>query len=213
MPKQVSIYVDGFNLYHRILETRPELKWLCLRTLFSKHVFPNNPIKRIKYFTAQVDPSQDFVSQRQARQRAYWDAITGTGVEIIKGRLVHRPRKCKASCGQTYSTPSEKMSDVNLALHIYRDFDPADNDITCVVSADLDVVPALRMLREENPKCDIRAVIPTLEKDDFYWSRQADFGFVRMMSLDLEWLQKSKLPDKCKGKVDGKEISRPETWH
>ena len=206
----VSIYVDGFNVYHRLLEHDTAIKWLCFKTLFSKFLLPNNPIKRIKFFTAKVDPYADKPTPRQIRQKAYWDALQANGVEIILGRLEIRKRECKSVCRGTYFTPSEKMSDVKLALHVLRDFDANLRDITCVMSADLDIVPALHMIREEDAKCAIRIVIPTIDKD-LYWSRSKDFGFARMMFLEREWLLKSQLPNPCP-LLDGGHVSRPDTW-
>jgi hypothetical protein len=208
--KSVFVYVDGFNLYHQVLETRGDLKWLCIKTLVSKFMLPNDAFVKAKFFTAKIDPKASAETEKQRRQKRYWDALAGSGVEVIPGRLEPRMRQCKAACGGTYFTMSEKMSDVSLALHIYRDFVKENPGIVCVITADLDVVPALRMIREENPRCDIRVFIPTFD-DKVLFSRADDFKFVRLKRLEEEWVMKSQLSDPARD-AGGVLIKRPDTW-
>lgn len=215
--RRVFVYVDGFNLYHRCLEHKHPHKWLCLRKLAMVHLFPGDEIVSIKYFTAKVDPGSEG-SQKQKRQMVYWNALRSQGVEIIEGLMEKRERICKAQhiCdkGGSYSQYTEKMSDVNLALHVYRDFIDEIPDIICVLSADLDVLPALKMIRETgkkiNRKVMIKVILPS-QDEGLYYSRIQDFKQVAITTqLSETFIKNSRLDDVIQF-ADG-EIKCPELW-
>jgi hypothetical protein len=203
--RKVYLYVDGYNLYHRRLENNPKLKWLCLRTLASQFLFPKDEISSIKYFTAQIDPNHG-TSPKRARQATYWDALRSTGVEIIEGLMEKRERMCKsAHCDMAiqghplarYDGMTEKMSDVNMALHIYRDFIEKAPDIICVLSADLDVLPALKMIRETKKKVMIQVLLPTQDEDGLLFTRlQKHYQMAITKQLSQSFLEKSLFPPK-----------------
>jgi hypothetical protein len=44
------VYVDGFNLYFRLLVSRPSLKWLNIRKLAEALLSPSNVIVGVKYY-------------------------------------------------------------------------------------------------------------------------------------------------------------------
>jgi hypothetical protein len=48
------IYVDGFNLYYRMLEKRPDLKWLNIKQVAENVLKPENQIIGVRYYTARV---------------------------------------------------------------------------------------------------------------------------------------------------------------
>jgi hypothetical protein len=214
--RKVYFYVDGFNLYHRALEDRPHLKWLCLRTLVSKNFFPRDEISSVKYFTAPVDPpcpgSKPVITPKRVRQLAYWDALRSTGVTIVEGRLVPRWYDCRADCGKQYRKMAEKMSDVSLALHMYRDFIVHRPQVMIVLSADLDLLPALKMIREEGgPQPLLQVLLPT-DDDDTYFSRQKDYtpARARLIRMDQQWLVSSQFkPSFACGTV---QIAKPAEW-
>jgi hypothetical protein len=62
------IYVDGFNLYYRLLEKRLGLRWLNLKALAAGLLRPANVITGIRYYTAhisgRVDPTAPARQQR-----------------------------------------------------------------------------------------------------------------------------------------------------
>jgi hypothetical protein len=67
------IYVDSFNIYFRMLEKRPPMKWLDLKALCSRLLRPTNKIVGIKYYTARVSGRLD--AGAPARQQLYLDAL------------------------------------------------------------------------------------------------------------------------------------------
>lgn len=177
-PRTVYAYVDGFNLYHRVLENHPGRKWLNLRALLQAR-FPNDTVDRVRLFSATVDDHNP-ASPKRKRQETYWRALRDTGVEVELGRIENRERKCKAdSCGKylSFAHPTEKMSDVSLALRIVTDAIDTPPDIVCVVTADLDVLPALNMLKERGIKARRCLFLPGGDPAH-YFSRLENFGSI-----------------------------------
>lgn len=215
--RRAFFYVDGFNLYHRKLRANPKLKWLDLRKLVEKFVLPNDNVEIAKYFTALVDP-QSSNSPKQLRQRAYWEALKTRNVEIIEGRFEERQRQCKSVlCAKPdiYRDMTEKMTDVNLGIHIVRDYLRLSPDIICVLSADTDVLPALRMVRQEatadHRKLPIVVLLPSSDPNQYY-SRVENFGGIaRIIQVNDEWVEKSFLPESFEH-PPGVCHSRPGAW-
>jgi hypothetical protein len=214
--RRVFFYVDGFNLYYRKLQKKPELKWLCLKTLAQKFMFPQDNVEKIKYFTAKVDP-QFTTSEKQKRQNNYWDVLKSTGVEIIEGVMEPKIRTCElpnsknCTAMATFSAWAEKMTDVNLALHVYRDFIFEKPDVICVISADMDIMPALKMVRESGPKVMISLFLPSQDEDLLRSRLPHNYQVALTRQLSETHITQSQFPDKV-------EISpsiwreRPPSW-
>jgi len=73
-----TVYIDGFNLYYRLLKTRPASKWLNPVALV-RRILPHNNITKVRYFTARVSGRVDADAPR--RQQLYLDAL-GTLPEL-----------------------------------------------------------------------------------------------------------------------------------
>ncbi len=73
-----TVYIDGFNLYYRLLKARPATKWVNPIALV-RRVLPNNNITRVRYFTARVSGRLD--PDAPHRQQLYLDAL-GTLPEL-----------------------------------------------------------------------------------------------------------------------------------
>jgi len=67
------IYVDGFNLYFRLLEKRPALKWLNVKVLAERLLKAANVVVAVRYYTARVSGRID--PKAPARQQLYLDAL------------------------------------------------------------------------------------------------------------------------------------------
>lgn len=94
-------------------------------------------------------------------------------MQIINGFHIFQP-----TCLPSYQTgvePSksnvshvwmieEKQTDVNIALHIYRDAVRGACDQLVICSNDSDMEPALRMVREDVPTATIGLVMPLRDK-------------------------------------------------
>ncbi|SDA58698.1 hypothetical protein SAMN03159448_01554 [Sinorhizobium sp. NFACC03] len=77
---RTTVYVDGFNLYYRMLKDRPQSKWLNPLTLAAQVLQPQNTIVRLNYYIARVS-ARAHDPQAPARQATYLNAL-GTVPEI-----------------------------------------------------------------------------------------------------------------------------------
>ncbi len=177
-PVKTSIYIDGFNLYHRSLKDTP-YKWLDFKSLFSKILPPHrNEINHIKYFTSPVSALEDV--HRPQRQDAYIRALKAyiPEIEIYWGRFQTHP-KSMPKANPDYPTTSsdvylrdakgnliydrvvrveEKGSDVNIAMHLLNDAWLNQYGCAVLVSNDNDIAGALTLLEKYHPK-KIRGLI------------------------------------------------------
>ncbi|MDR3424358.1 MAG: hypothetical protein P4M13_04675 [Alphaproteobacteria bacterium] len=67
------IYIDGFNLYFRLLEKRPAFKWLNVKVLAGKLLKLANKVVGVRYYTAHVSGRIDPTAP--GRQQIYLDAL------------------------------------------------------------------------------------------------------------------------------------------
>lgn len=149
-----NAYIDAFNLYYGALQRTP-YKWLDLRALLER-LFPQNDIRRIRYFTARVgarpgDPQQP---QRQATYLRALETLPGLSLHFgtflqhrVHMRLVHPPTKGPRSV-EVFKT-EEKGSDVALASHLLLDGFKKNYKAAIVLSNDSDLAEPVRMVREE----------------------------------------------------------------
>ena len=156
-PQRVAVFVDGFNLYHALKALREEhLKWLSLRKL--SEVFapaPQFTIDHIFYFSAYATWLPDAL----IRHRKYISALEAEGIAVVLGNFKKKDRKCFA-CNASWKDHEEKETDVNIALSLldgaYRNI----YDRALILSADSDLAPAIRMVRDRFPEKSIRLLIP-----------------------------------------------------
>ncbi len=151
--RKLVVYVDGFNLYYGLLKANPQLRWLNLRRMIEK-MYSRDEIVHIKYFTARVDDDgRTTHSDKRVRQNTYCSALQNTGVVVIDGRLEYRDKQCNAShctleTPRYFRAPVEKMTDVNIALHLVDDAATLNPDVFVVISGDTDLIPALQRITQ-----------------------------------------------------------------
>ncbi|MFV3413809.1 NYN domain-containing protein [Pseudomonas nitroreducens] len=180
---RTAFFVDGYNLFYGLLAGTP-FKWLDLPSLL-QHVLhvqqPESQIASISYYTAGVKPdlASRGVLSKQA-QDTYIRALKAQGVEVHFGR--HRLEPGRAPRFVDKRTPAsrsdqvdiwqleEKETDVHLAISMYRLANKQGNapvedriDQIVLVSADTDMAPALRALREDFPRLQIGVILPHRE--------------------------------------------------
>jgi uncharacterized LabA/DUF88 family protein len=160
------IYVDGFNLYYRMLDKRPHLKWLNPKSLAEKLLRPENRIEQVRYYTARVSGRTN--PEGPGRQQLYFDALAtipeisihmGTFISSTKYAGLFHPPKFRPELGTRMDEPwpdvvkvhktEEKGSDVNLACHILLDAIRDRFDVAAVISNDSDLVEPIRIATQE----------------------------------------------------------------
>ena len=147
MEKQkVIVYIDGFNFYYGLRKNRwRKYYWLDFVKLFETFMRPNQELVAVKYFSARVDDVD-----KSLRQNALFQANQmNTKFKLILGKYLKKKFKCK-NCNFQNDTFEEKESDVRIATQIVADAFRKNCDISIVVSADSDMIPAIELAMEEN---------------------------------------------------------------
>ncbi|MDH5217152.1 MAG: NYN domain-containing protein [Gammaproteobacteria bacterium] len=160
---KTKIYIDGYNLYYGCLKHSP-YKWLDIQRLFSDYILkiqsPDSKIIKIKYFTADIKARVASRGQNASIAQAnYHRALTTlypNEIEIIKGyysldkaELPVYKNPPDKNDRTTVWRLEEKQTDVNIALHAYRDAIQSRCEHIVIVSNDTDLEPALKMIRED----------------------------------------------------------------
>lgn len=227
---KTTIYIDGYNLYYSRLKGTP-FKWLDIATLFRDTILPQQDpsaqVVSIKYFTAPVKASYARHGQNSEHaQTQYLRALIAKYpdiIQIIQGFHIFQPtalptfvpnaQPSKAQVSRIWMI-EEKQTDVNIALHAYRDAARGRCDQVVICSNDSDIEPALRMIREDAPNVKIGLLMPLREnaKDDGKVpnKRLTPLAhWVRRYIKDEE-LEKSQLPLNVPTKK--KPASKPAHW-
>ena len=153
----VIAYVDGFNLYHGLKDSRGRKDlWLDLHSVLASYLQVGQQLVAVHYFTALVNGSA-----ARLRQQTYLDALQahpGTVVTHV-GRFQSKTITCRA-CRQTFQSMEEKESDVSLAVQIVEDGAAGRFDTAFIVSGDSDMIPAVRSVRRTAPSKRLVAIFP-----------------------------------------------------
>lgn len=217
---RTNVYVDGFNLYYRLLKDNPRLKWLDLKALSEAILQPQNLIQSVRYYTARV--SGRFDPLAPARQQIYLDALrTVPEITVHLGNfllskpwagLVHPPQMRGGNVPQFIAPypvvakvwkTEEKGSDVNLASHLLRDAYTGNFDVAAVLSNDTDLVEPIRIVTQElGLPVGLLAPVP---KPATGLAHVATF----VRHIRIQHLQASQFPDS----IAGTTLTRPQTWN
>src|SRR5204862_5243554 len=120
---------------------------------------PGQTLSMAKYFTARISgPPSGSASKRSVereasrrRQLTFLEALaTLPDLSIIEGHFLAKPARC-FTCGATWESNEEKMTDVNIATELLTDAFTDRFDVALIVSGDSDLVPPLRALRSFFP--------------------------------------------------------------
>lgn len=192
-PIRAAVYVDGFNLYHRIHDSNQRhLKWQDLwrlsRLICSRH---GTSLRRAIFFSAIPDEPEDV----KARHITYNTALKSVGVDVINGHHMIDPDSKKRV---------EKQTDINLALQVVRDAHDNIFDCAYILSSDSDQAATARMLKDWFPSKYLIGVSPPTNKVPDKIKTYADAHF-ELTLLDIE---KCVFDHPLLGK-SGKEIPRP----
>lgn len=210
---RASLYVDGFNLYHAIDDLKDDrLKWLSLRDLGTTIIRRRTEtLVQVTYFSAlahfrsAIDPSV------VARHRTYLSALEATSVSVVLGNFKNKPRMYRA-CGAQWMSHEEKETDVNIAIHIVADAFRDEYDVAYVLSADTDLVPAMRCAREvvgaSGKKKEVVAVFPPMQNRNVNSLIQ---NSDRQIRLNRNHISLARLPDPVL-RADGLQISCPQEY-
>ena len=154
LPGPRHLYVDGFNLYYRLLKSNAGTKWLDLEELGTR-LFPSDQIVTVRYFTALIKPLDD--PRAPARQQVYLRPLKTlpncmihygyfqleTKRRFLKNPIAGRPKTVEVVL------PEEKGSDVNLAIELLVDAFNDRFDMAAIVTNDADLAEPIRVVEHD----------------------------------------------------------------
>ena len=157
MPIRASFYIDGFNLYHAINDLNSShLKWNSLWALASSLIpSRSEELVRVTFCTAFY-PND---SGKRARHQSYIRAQEHFGVDVIMGHYVHEDMDCRA-CRAMWKKPTEKETDINLALALIDDAHMDLFDHAYLVSNDSDQAATAKLFSKRFPHKKLTSVSP-----------------------------------------------------
>lgn len=228
---KTAFFIDGYNLFYGLLANTP-YKWIDLPALLSDVIHVQNPSFQpalFKYFTSGVKPKLATRGIKSVEaQNSYIRALKARNVEVIMGRHTLEPARAPRYNGKG-TEPSrqdqvdiwrleEKETDVSIAISMYRLAVkqcslPVEDRIKhlVLVSADTDMSPALKAIREDFPDLHIGVILPHREgiqrtipgslKNQAHWMRK---------QITLDELKKHQLPDRIP--TNKKPIIKPDYW-
>ncbi|RMO24834.1 NYN domain-containing protein [Pseudomonas savastanoi] len=180
---RTACFVDGYNLFYGLLAGTP-YKWLDIPSLLA-HIIrverPDSTLQAVSFFTTGVMPrlATRGILSKEA-QDTYLRALKAHGVEVFYGRHQLEPRYAPRFVDK--NTPAsrvdqigiwkleEKETDVHIAISMYRLAArqmvlPPEERIQQIVlvSADTDMTPAMRAIREDFPDVRLGVILPHRE--------------------------------------------------
>jgi len=203
-------------------------KWLDPFKLFQAIIKIQNPsskIIKIKYFTAPVKANFSSHGQESSKaQNSYHRAlkyIYSDNIEIIEGY-----HTVEAGFPPRYKKPidkndrveiwkfEKKQTDVNIALHMYRDAINESNIQQILVSNDSDLELPLKLIKKDKPNITLGLIIPRAKPIGKHYrptnkSLSQHVDWTRNHILDQE-CQEAQLDEKIP--TNKKPILKPYYW-
>ncbi len=199
--ERVVVYIDGFNLYFGMTSSFPDIKWLDVVLLAKNLLKLNQTLVSVKYFTSLVNHSP----QKEKRQQTYLNALKTTDVKIIYGHYKSKPKSCK-SCGHSWSDNEEKMTDVNIAVHMIADAIDDMFDCAILISGDSDLVPPITLIHSKFKNKRVTVIFPPNRHNNSV-KNVAKGSFI----LGKQKLKQSQFPDQITLK-SGFILQKPNEW-
>jgi uncharacterized LabA/DUF88 family protein len=203
MNKRVMAYIDGFNLYYGLRAAGwKRYYWLNLQTVARNLLKSDQDLVFTKYFTSRVS----YPPEKGQRQATFLEALeTLNDFQIFYGHYQTNPQRCR-KCGNKEMIPSEKMTDVNIAVEILRDAYQDMFDSAILVSADSDLTAPVLAIKELFPEKRIVVAFPPQRHSAQL--RRLAHGSLQIGRANLA---KSVFPDRVP-KGDGFVLQRPADW-
>ncbi len=210
---RVTFLVDGFNLYHSVVDASRDLdgastKWLDIQSFcnsYLPHISKDAKLECIYYFSAYAYHRQRNDPGVVIRHENYIKCLRSTGIKDQLGRFKEKEVTCKI-CGQTFKKHEEKETDVAIAVKLIECFSIDECDTVVLITGDTDICPAIRTALKHFPKKRIMCVFPYKRKNQEL--AQVAQGCFRVKA---DKYLKHQLPNPML-LSDGTYISKPATW-
>jgi NYN domain len=210
----VTAYIDGFNLYHGMRSLyRRKYMWLDVVELV-RRVRPDDRVAVVRYFTAIVK-NEPVAAANQINYLGALEARNGQQFDVrlgrFKTRTIGRCRVCRqefrCACPASYLSYEEKETDVALGVAAVEDAARGVGEVTLLISADSDLIPAVQAIKRIDPARRIYVAMPPS-----YLPRSARFTGVGLFHIRESVLKAALLPPVVTDLSTGRRFERPAKW-
>lgn len=155
--ERVITYIDGFNLYHGLIDSQLRTsRWLDLGALSKSLLRPSQQLVLTRYFTTRVRGN----AAKTAHQSTFVDALSARGqIDIDFGHFLSKSMRCW-HCGTTWQRNEEKKTDVNIAVRLLEDAFDDRFEVAIIVSGDSDLVPPIQSVQTRFPDKRLLVAFP-----------------------------------------------------
>lgn len=215
--KTISFLIDGFNLYHSLIEagkyfSMKSLKWLDIQKLCTGYISTIGLnlsekfiLKDIFYFTSLATHLQKKDPGKILRHNQYIECLRDTGIIDIKGRFKQKTVFCY-KCKNNIIKYEEKETDVAISSKLIEIFHKDICDAVVLLTGDTDLAPAIKTSKLLFPDKKIVTCFPFKRKNKEL-ANLSDFSF----KINMNSYIKNQFPDPYI-KSDGKAIHKPKEW-
>lgn len=211
--QRATFLIDGFNLYHsvveagRILQTT-SIKWLDIKSLCQSYLYllgKDITIDQIHYFSALAEHLRTSDPGKVKRHQLYIECLESTGVKVHLGRFKQKEVWCN-QCQKFLVKHEEKETDVAISVALMESFFLKTSDIAVLVTGDTDLAPAVRSMKRLFPGKKIYFLFPFNRKNKEL-QKLADGAF----KINKETYRKHQLSDPVELR-SGKQLFKPKEW-
>jgi uncharacterized LabA/DUF88 family protein len=166
---RTTFIIDGFNLYHSVVEASKDLggtstKWLNIRSLCESYLHtlsPNHRLEKIYYFSALAYHKSPITVTKHLE---FIKCLRETGIIVELARFKEKRIECN-HCHITTIRHEEKETDVSIGLKLFEIFKQGECETAVLMTGDTDIAPAVRMVRKYYPKGEIGFLFPYKRKN------------------------------------------------
>jgi uncharacterized LabA/DUF88 family protein len=154
--QRVIVYVDGFNFYYGLKSQGwRQYYWLDMVKFAEKLLRPHQELVEVGYFSAKPTDNQ-----KSIRQNAFFQANRlNLKFFVHLGKYLKKDFTCKY-CNRVNHSFEEKETDVQMATAMLADVYQQRCDLSILISADSDLVPAIKRIKDYNYKHKIIVCFP-----------------------------------------------------
>jgi hypothetical protein len=210
---RVIFLVDGFNVYHSVLDASRDLggvstKWLNLYSLcksYLQQIGTDAKIERIYYFSAFAEHLLYMDPDIVDRHKAYIKCLQSTSVVEQMGRFKPKVVKCKV-CSNYFTKNEEKETDVAIGSKLLEILFLDCCDTVVIVTGDTDILPAIHDAMRLFPNIRILSLFP-------YKRKNKDLAKIvhRSFKIKKDAYLRHQFPDPVT-LPDGTTIHKPQSW-
>jgi uncharacterized LabA/DUF88 family protein len=198
---KVTFLIDGFNFYYSIKRLNRQLRWFDYKKFCLQFLLSSDTLHSIYYFSAIAHWNPETAK----RHEVFIEALKTQDINTVLGEFKQKQRYCK-SCGNCYIDHEEKQTDVNIALYAYRLATNPEINKIIFISADSDLIPAVKLIKQDFYKKKEGIIFP-INRKMYEIRRVSNFT----ITTKMKHLINCQLPDQIISQSN-KILTRQKEW-